>query len=103
MQVTASQHLVAQLGVSIEPLASIPQTQTVPDDQKTQNVAGKLLENFYNYCMSFCQPQPHDAMVFQAMQSAQGQDKVFVPFKVLTDWYNNMKRKIELDPHYFTK
>lgn len=52
-----------------------------------ETVAQKLLENLYNYAMSF------------GMQmDSSGQS--YLPVKVFQDWYSNVEKKIKMDPSF---
>ena len=69
-----------QLGISIEPIASIPP----PPPRKIETQVWKILESrqinsdFYNYTASFATNLPKDAMVlFNAP------DNMYLPFKVI--------------------
>lgn len=83
------------LGVSIIPTINLPSKSNslVPAASSSVNdslrVAKKLLDNFVNYALSYSRTftttntDTHDA---------------FIPAKIITDWYNNTVRKVQMDP-----
>lgn len=94
--------LSASLGISIIPTVTLPnQNQTNkslvlaspntlnPNPTDSLMVAKKLLENFVNYALSYSQTFLETG------------NEAFIPAKVITDWYNNTVRKVQLDPVAF--
>lgn len=83
------------LGVSIIPTINLPPslqlkqspvcTSTVNDSLR---VAKKLLDNFVNYALSYS----------RTFTSATDTNEAFIPAKIITDWYNNTVRKVQVDP-----
>lgn len=82
---------IAQLGVSIEPLASVMQ-QTPATTAENYHIFGKkMLDNFVNFVSSF-------TVSPSQMDSAGG---LYVPLNVITTWFNNFQRRLEQNPNFW--
>jgi len=91
------------VGISIEPIAVVEQqmaaqrsTALVPANKsnpvtQASSVVPRLLENLYNYVMSFAGPS----------SDVRG-TSASVPIKVFQDWYENVQRRLRLDPNTFS-
>ena len=96
--------LTISLGISIIPTINLPQLKpptalvpipvpvpvitppSVPANESLR-VAKKLLDNFINYALSYSRDfKTGDA------------NEAFIPAKIITDWYNNTVRKVQMDP-----
>lgn len=88
---------VAQIGISVEPLASIvnqtPVSVAAPTtvDSFTEFTT-KMLENFFNYASSFAQTQA--LMTPNPMES-------YVPLSTLENWFTNFQRRLQANPYFW--
>lgn len=75
---------VAQLGIDIEPLHTLSSNALTSSVSYSAlpSMASKILDNLYNYVMSFNATE-------------------YIPAKVFTDWYNGMCKKLANDPNLF--
>ncbi|XP_067936097.1 protein Hikeshi-like [Watersipora subatra] len=90
---------VAQVGISVESCEQL--SQQTPVSGSTPSTANsyaeftqKMAENFFNFAGSFA--------ISQSQMSPQP-NMTFVPFNVVEQWYNNMKRKLEVNPEWWKK
>lgn len=86
---------IAQIGISIEPEASILQQtpSTSGQDANTYYVFGKkMLENFVNFASSFTVSQS---------QMTPNPSETYVPISTLTTWFNNFQRRLEQNPNFW--
>lgn len=88
---------IAQIGISVEPVdvirnltpAAGVNASTVENViEYTQN----LLENFVNYASSFA---------ISANEAQSRQTDTFVPFTVVQKWYDNFKRRLDVNPYFW--
>ncbi|RMZ99237.1 OPI10 -like protein [Brachionus plicatilis] len=85
-------HLNAMIGISVEPISAIDALTPATETQTTNvnsfaEFTQKMLENFYNYASSFAKDAPD------------GQS--YVPFSSLQHWFENFKRRLELNPNFW--
>lgn len=81
--------IVAKLGISIEPLATISSLENTRLSETSSamalfspsNSTLKLVENLFNYCASFA-------------------NAGLVPLKAMQDWYDMIQKKIKQDPSF---
>lgn len=71
-----------KIGISIEP-PKMEETSLVISKSNNNNFAVLVMKNLYNYVKSF--------------------NINLVPIKVFEDWYNNLIRKLSIDPNYLEK
>lgn len=85
---------IAQIGISIEPEATIlQQTPSTTCDANTYYVFGKkMLENFINFATSFTISQS---------QMVPNPSETYVPLSTLTTWFNNFQRRLEQNPNFW--
>ena len=85
---------IAQVGISIEPEASIAQqTPTISNDVGTYFEFGKkMLENFMNYASSFT--------ITQA-QMVPNPSETYVPLSTVTNWFSNFQRRLQQNPNFW--
>lgn len=111
----------ATLGISIEPTQVIQdQLDAIRMDQpmditdapsagalvkpshnvnQTGHIAGRILENLYNYVTSFSvQNLPVNAIPIGELT-----ENGFLPVKAFQTWFENLSRKVANDPHFLTK
>lgn len=85
-------HLNAMIGISVESISSIDaltpatETQAINVNSFTE-FTQKMLENFYNYASSFAKDAPDG--------------QTYVPFSSLQHWFENFKRRLELNPNFW--
>ncbi|CAF0810749.1 unnamed protein product [Brachionus calyciflorus] len=89
---TPISHLNALIGISVEPITSIdsltPATETQPSNVNNfMEFTQKMLENFYNYASSFAKDAPDG--------------QTYVPFNSLQHWFENFKRRLEINPNFW--
>ncbi|XP_066562375.1 protein Hikeshi [Amia ocellicauda] len=88
---------VAQVGVSIEPLAQLTQQTPVASatvctvDSFTQ-FTQKMLDNLYNFTASYA--------VSQA-QMTPNPSEMFIPASVILKWYENYQRRMAQNPNFW--
>ena len=80
------------IGISVESLNTIdaltPATSTAANVlNELVDYAQKMLENFYNFSASF------------AKDGGDGQQ--YVPLTTLQQWYQNFKRRLEMNPNFW--
>ena len=90
---------IAQVGISVERLDVLsqqtPVVNSTPSNAATYaEFTQKMAENFFNFAGSFA--------LTQAQMTVQP-NETFVPFNVVEQWYNNTKRKMEMDPNWWKK
>ena len=90
---------IAQVGISVERLDLLsqqtPVVNSTPSNAATYaEFTQKMAENFFNFAGSFA--------LTQAQMTVQP-NETFVPFNVVEQWYNNTKRKMEMDPNWWKK
>nr|CAG4644288.1 EOG090X0D82 [Lepidurus arcticus] len=83
----------AQIGISIEPIERITDLTPAPAVQPSiiptyAEFAEKMIENLYNYTMSFGVTYPNN----------QG---VMIPASALTNWYKTFKQRFEKNPYFW--
>ena len=100
----------ATLGISIEPIQVVEQeiatlqsanmtTSLVKANANVSQVgqmAGKVLENLYNYVTSFT---VHNIPV-NAIPLGQLTENGYLPLKTFQTWYDNLSRKLATNPNY---
>ncbi|VDM43302.1 unnamed protein product [Toxocara canis] len=91
-------HGSAQIGIQVEPLASIgakvPAAGTAPSQQATfVEFAQKMLQNFVNHVESFVVrlPRPDNP----------GESADFIPTSVVQYWFTNFRRRLEQNPEFW--
>ncbi|CAF0928904.1 unnamed protein product, partial [Didymodactylos carnosus] len=81
------------LGISAEPLTQLEQ-QTQPADIQPSIVSSqleyttKMLQNFFNYIISFAQTIPNT-------------NEQIVPLNQVQTWYTNFQRKLQENPNFW--
>ena len=89
---------IAQVGISVERLEILSQQTPVPNSTSNTNsfadFTRKMAENFFNFAGSFA--------ISQSQMSPQP-NETFVPFRIVEQWYDNTKRKLETDPNWWKK
>jgi hypothetical protein len=99
MQVQQQDHTMAQIGISIEPLAQLAQ-QTPVSNATPSNLNSfvqftqKMLENFVNYATSFS--------ITQAQMTPNPSEN-FVPMSVVQKWYSTFERRLASDQNFWKK
>lgn len=86
---------VAQIGVSMEPLAIIEQqaaTVAATTTNKNAEFVQKMLTNFVNYVTSFT--------VTQAQMTPNPTEN-FVPLSTLQNWYETFERRLQQNPNFW--
>lgn len=86
---------VAQIGVSVEPLAVIEQQAATLVTTTTNNsieFAEKMLTNFMNYVSSFL--VTHTQVVLNPTQN-------FVPLSTVQGWYETFQRRLQQNPKFW--
>ncbi|KAJ3325435.1 hypothetical protein HDV06_004294 [Boothiomyces sp. JEL0866] len=107
----SSSKIVAQIGISIEPLENVlaQQRQRSESNQlalrnnphfDTQSITSKILESFYNYCTSFSTSLPPGGQVLFNIPQ-QTLETTFIPLKALSDWFKQTQNKLDHDPSLF--
>lgn len=82
---------VANIGISVEPIAQIDALTPAADTCTTQanefaQFTEKMLQNFYNYASSFSKDAP---------------DGSYVPLSTLTNWFETFKRRLTNNPNFW--
>ncbi|XP_035678297.1 protein Hikeshi-like [Branchiostoma floridae] len=96
-QLIPGQQKMAQIGISVEPLAQVTQ-QTPPSHITPSTVSSfqeftrKMLESFHNYASSFALTQA---------QMVPEPNKSFVPLNVLQQWFDNFQRRLAQNPNFW--
>ncbi|XP_055614213.1 protein OPI10 homolog [Uranotaenia lowii] len=84
---------IAQIGVSIEPEASLVQQTPVTTTTDTYYQFGqKMLENFFNFVSSFSISQS---------QMVPNPQETFVPLSTVQTWFTNFQRRLEQNPNFW--
>ena len=90
----AVQHTNAMIGISVEPTLQIDSlTPALSAESEASRVSSyveftqKMLENFYNYAASFAKDAPDGQQYF--------------PLITLQNWFENFKRRLELNPNFW--
>jgi len=86
---------VAQIGVSVEPLATIEQQAAAVTAAATNfftEFVQKMMTNFVNYVSSFT--------VTQAQMTANPTEN-YVPLSTLQNWYNMFERRLQQNPNFW--
>jgi hypothetical protein len=86
MSQTQMHHLNANIGISVETVAQIDALTPAVGTNNYVEFAEKMLQNFFNYAASFSQDTPN------------GQ---YVPLVTLTNWYENFKRRLIINPNFW--
>ena len=99
MQLQQQDHTVAQIGISLEPLAQLAQQTPVANAAPSTlnsfvQFTQTMLENFVNYATSFS--------IAQA-QMTPNPNENFVPMSVVQKWYSMFERKLASDPNFWKK
>ncbi|RCH83411.1 hypothetical protein CU098_003009, partial [Rhizopus stolonifer] len=108
--VTAQVSTPATLGISIEPIQVVEQEiatlqsanmstalmKTTANVSQVGQVAGKVLENLYNYVTSFTV----QTMPVHAIPLGQLTENGYLPLKTFQTWYDNLSRKLATNPNY---
>ncbi|XP_045176445.1 protein OPI10 homolog [Mercenaria mercenaria] len=95
-QVEPQSHM-AQIGISVEPLAQLSQ-QTPATLTNTLNVepfvefSKTMCENLFNFASSFAQTQA---------QMVPNPNEMFVPVSKLQQWYENFLRRLQQNPYFW--
>ncbi|XP_058821929.1 protein OPI10 homolog [Topomyia yanbarensis] len=84
---------IAQIGVSIEPEASLVQQTPATASTDTYFQFGqKMIENFFNFVSSFS--------VTQA-QMVPNPNETFVPLSTVQTWFTNFQRRLQQNPNFW--
>lgn len=94
---------VAQIGISLEPLAIVSQLNSDPSvsggdpneqRSKFEQFATRTAENLFNYCTSFANTLEYFAASGQGSQQ-------FVPLATINEWYKRFTRNFEANPSFW--
>ncbi|KAK7500357.1 hypothetical protein BaRGS_00008264 [Batillaria attramentaria] len=93
----SQQSHLAQIGISVEPLAQLAQQTPITTSSDTSiapfvEFCGKMLENFFNYASSFA--------VRQA-EMVPNPSETFVPLSTLQKWFENFQRRLQQNPNFW--
>lgn len=85
---------IAQIGISIEPEASVlAQVPATNNDAETTYVFGKkMLENFVNFASSFSLRQS---------EMVSNPSETYVPLSTLNNWFTNFERRLQQNPNFW--
>ena len=88
---------VAQIGISVEPLAQLCQQTPAQGTNATGpesfvEFSQKMLQNFMNYASSFAINQS---------QMTPNPSETFVPLSTLQKWYTNFERRLQQNPNFW--
>lgn len=86
---------VAQVGISVEPLAAVEQQAAALAVQQTNSFiefAQKTLTNFVNYVSSFSVTQS---------QMLPNLTENYVPLSTIQTWYERFQRRLEQNPNFW--
>ncbi|XP_055643250.1 protein OPI10 homolog [Toxorhynchites rutilus septentrionalis] len=84
---------IAQIGVSIEPEASLLQQTPATTTADTYYQFGqKMIENFFNFVSSFSLTQS---------QMVVNPNETFVPLSTVQTWFNNFSRRLQQNPNFW--
>lgn len=91
---------VAQIGISVEPMASIIQmtpdpTASVSTQDDFMQFCAKTAENLFNFCASF------SASLQQIQSSLVSPNQQFVPLSKIQQWYESYSRRLEQNPNFW--
>lgn len=94
---------VAQIGISIEPIASVTQMvpvveSTAPKTSTLTEFINKTVGNLYNYCSSFGRPASEISNMCPLTGS---KDSLFVPLSTIQTWYENYTRRLSNDQNFW--
>lgn len=82
---------IAQIGISIEPEATVVQ-QTTATTQDSNTFGQRMLESFINFATSFTVTQS---------QMLPNPSETYVPLSTFSAWYNNFQRRLEQNPNFW--
>ncbi|XP_055541719.1 protein OPI10 homolog [Wyeomyia smithii] len=84
---------IAQIGVSIEPEASlIQQTPATASSDTYFQFGQKMIENFFNFVSSFSLTQS---------QMVPNPNETFVPLSTVQTWFTNFQRRLQQNPNFW--
>lgn len=84
---------IAQIGVSIEPEASLLQQTTATTSTDTYYQFGqKMIQNFFNFVSSFSVTQS---------QMVPNPSETFVPLSTVQTWFTNFERRLQQNPNFW--
>lgn len=100
----------ATLGISIEPLAVVQQELATINQPSASTalvkpsanisqvgqIAGRVLENLYNYVTSFTVQN----IPLNSIPIGQLTENGYLPLKTFQTWYENLSRKLATNPKY---
>lgn len=100
----------ATLGISIEPIEVVQRELATLNQSTTSSalvksgvnvsqvgeMAGRVLENLYNYCTSFATQN----LPVNAIPLGQLTENGYLPLKTFQTWYENLSRKLASNPNY---
>lgn len=105
--------LTARLGLSIEPLEGIlEQSRQLQFSKKSSQISlaskskqiaplqmvSRIVENLYNYCVSFSKALPSDGFSVFPQANVAG---LFIPIKAIQEWYSSALKRLGSDPSMF--
>lgn len=85
----------AQIGISVEPLASVQQQAALINNQTASSFlefGQKMIQNFVNFTSSF-------AVTAQQMNPVL--NETYVPLSTLQTWYTNFERRLQQNPYFW--
>ena len=88
---------LAQIGISVEPLAQLAQQTPVTSTSEMSiapfvEFSTKMLESFFNYASSFA---------VQQAQMVPNPTETFVPLSTLQKWFENFQRRLQQNPYFW--
>lgn len=84
---------IAQIGVSIEPEASLLQQTPATTSTDTYYQFGqKMIQNFFNFVSSFSVTQS---------QMVPNPSETFVPLSTVQTWFTNFERRLQQNPNFW--
>lgn len=95
---------VAQIGISIEPLANVMQLSADPSISadannqmgKFESFATQTAENLYNYCLSFANSLTHYATTV----GQNNPNMQLIPTSAINNWYERFMRNLKQNPNF---
>ena len=97
---------VAQVGISVEPIAHVNQMVPVAETAASKANAfaefiNKTVSNLYNYCSSFSRPASElaNSSPFQTGSALNGVH--YVPISTIQTWYENYTRRLSNDQNFW--
>ncbi|XP_037781818.1 protein OPI10 homolog [Penaeus monodon] len=89
----------AQIGISVEPLSQIQGQVANPSTEAStlnsyMEFSHAMCENLYNFASSFAQ---------SPSQITPNPSEQYLPFSVLTKWYESFSRKLQQNPNFWKK